>query len=168
MQFDPKAAKAEFSRKEAEELVRIAFLEPDYLQEARSLAEQELAKRGIAGADRQLIVKRLKEDMQDAETERWENASFAYEIPSPLLNLTFAQKRWISAILGVLPAIAVASVKLGWNLFFGYDRWVAVASFFAFMVFVHRVGPSGKELREHFTRKKKPELGDITAHDDSD
>ena len=71
MQFDPKAAKAEFSRKEAEELVRIAFLEPDYLQEARGLAEQELAKRGIAGADRQLIVKRLKEDMQDAETERW-------------------------------------------------------------------------------------------------
>jgi len=154
MNFDPEAAKDLYSQKRSEELVRIALLEPEYLPEARSLAEQELTRRQISDADRQVILERLKENDEEAETDLFTKASLAYEIPNPLLNLTYARKRIIWIILGTLPVIGTASAELGWNLFFGYDRWVAALGFAAFVVFGYRVGPSGKEFREHVSKRR--------------
>ena len=167
MNFDPKAAKELYSQKEDEELVRIALLEPDYLPEARTLAEQELKRRGIEDSDQQLILERLKAEDEDAETERWENSSLAYEIQKPLLDLTFRQKRIISGLLSASALFGFASAEFGWNLFFGYDRWVAAVGLMAFFAFVYRVGPSGKELRDHFSweRSKDDESSRLRGRD---
>lgn len=45
--FDPTVAQYAFAEKETDELIRIAFLEPDFVPAAVGLARKELARRGI-------------------------------------------------------------------------------------------------------------------------
>ena len=47
MKFDRQSAVPIFARKESDELIQIAFLEESYVEEAKELARQELAKREV-------------------------------------------------------------------------------------------------------------------------
>ncbi len=59
--FDPSEAAKTYKELPAEELALIAFVDPDYLPEAKQLAIAELDRRGLAGSNRDLIARAHRE-----------------------------------------------------------------------------------------------------------
>jgi hypothetical protein len=75
--FDPVAAAKTYAGMDTEELVRIAYLEPDYVPEAKSLALRELDKRGIPG-NRKNLIRQVRDEIRGREraSERLSAESF--------------------------------------------------------------------------------------------
>jgi hypothetical protein len=80
MKFDPDSARPLFASKDQDELIRIAFLEDTFLDEAKNLAKQELARRGLSGMSSEMIervrvdfeaqkVAKVERDLQGLEIE---------------------------------------------------------------------------------------------------
>ena len=70
MKFDASSARQLFAQKETDELVRIAFLEEAYIDDAKSLAKEELALRGFDEGDTHEIDRvRLETEQQRIELE---------------------------------------------------------------------------------------------------
>jgi hypothetical protein len=62
--FDPVAAAQAYAAMETEELVRIAYLEPDYVPEAKALASRELDKRGVP-KNRKSLIRQVRGEIRD-------------------------------------------------------------------------------------------------------
>jgi hypothetical protein len=62
--FDPGAAAQTYADMDTEELVRIAYLEPDYVSEAKALALRELDKRGVP-RDRKKLIRQVRDEIRD-------------------------------------------------------------------------------------------------------
>jgi hypothetical protein len=62
--FDPVAAAQTYASMDTEELVRIAYLEPDYVAEAKALALRELDKRGVPANPKKLI-RQVRDEIRD-------------------------------------------------------------------------------------------------------
>lgn len=70
MKFDTSSARQLFAQKETDELVRIAFLDEAYIDDAKSLAKEELALRGFDEGDTHEIDRvRLETEQQRIELE---------------------------------------------------------------------------------------------------
>jgi hypothetical protein len=70
MKFDPSSARQLFAQKETDELVRIAFLEEAFIDDAKSLAKEELALRGFDEGDtREIDRVRLETEQQRIKLE---------------------------------------------------------------------------------------------------
>lgn len=69
--FDPVAAAKAYAGMDTEELVRIAYLEPDYVPEAKALALRELDNRGIPG-NRKNLIRQVRDEIRgrDRASER--------------------------------------------------------------------------------------------------
>ena len=69
--FDPIAAQPAYAEKDTDELIRIAFFEPDFLPDAIDLARRELSSRGITGNDHDQVKRVENEVVEDRlDTER--------------------------------------------------------------------------------------------------
>jgi hypothetical protein len=62
--FDPVAAAQTYAGMDTEELVRIAYLEADYVPEAKALALRELDKRGVPANPKELI-RQVRDEVRD-------------------------------------------------------------------------------------------------------
>jgi hypothetical protein len=73
MEFDPQVAASRYAEMETDELVNIAFLDPNYLAEAKLLAKSELSRRGTTRIDDQFLngvrsrIEEAKESRKQAE-----------------------------------------------------------------------------------------------------
>jgi hypothetical protein len=85
MKFDPQSAEPIFARKDSDELIQIAFLEETYVEEARELARQELAKRGQLDISSETI-ERVRTDVEAqkaaAEEHNLRSLEIEEEIPA--------------------------------------------------------------------------------------
>jgi hypothetical protein len=161
MQFDPKSAAASFSEKDTDELVRIAFLEQDFTQEARELASAELANRGlkITVQDIERVRLRLKEQKRevleytlrhletDATMPAWRRRVRARMAP---------HRQVLSMVMLALMALAWLNELLEWgfmNLSGRKSEGVALLVGLLWFVFV---APSRDDYRGHGKGKKSP------------
>ena len=62
--FDPASAAKDYAAMETEELVRIAYLEPDYVPEAKASAVRELDRRGVP-YDRKSLIREVRAEIED-------------------------------------------------------------------------------------------------------
>jgi hypothetical protein len=62
--FDPVAAAHAYAEMETEELIRIAYLEPDYVPEAKALVLRELDMRGIP-ENRKNLIRQVRDEIRD-------------------------------------------------------------------------------------------------------
>lgn len=100
--FDPVAAAETYADMETEELVRIAYLEPDYLPEAKALAMQELDKRGVP-ANRESLIRQVRDERierADAlERRREEKSQHADLLQYRIVAGTLIGGLWFVALL---------------------------------------------------------------------
>lgn len=75
--FDPVAAAKTYAGMDTEELIRIAYLEPDYVPEAKALALRELDNRGIPG-NRKNLIRQVRDEIRgrDRASERLSAKNF--------------------------------------------------------------------------------------------
>jgi hypothetical protein len=90
--FDPVAAAQTYAGMDTEELVRIAYLEPDYVAEAKALALRELDKRGVP-ADPKKLIRQVRDEIRD-------NAGAAHRLTAA--NIEQARKLEFRFVVGLL------------------------------------------------------------------
>jgi hypothetical protein len=90
--FDPVAAAQTYAGMDTEELVRIAYLEPDYVAEAKALALRELDKRGVP-ANRKELIRQVRDEIRD-------NAGAAQRMTAA--NLEQARRLELRLVAGML------------------------------------------------------------------
>ena len=159
MHFDPESAADLYAQKDDDELVRIAFLEETYLEEAKELAKNELAQRGFRAID-QRTIERVRGDMEqqrlakiDAEVQGLESEEL---IPSwrQAIRLNLAPHRnGLSGLAIALIAALMLNSTFGWSVL-GMDsrNSQALAVLIALIWFVF-IAPTRAEFKEKFYSK---------------
>jgi hypothetical protein len=117
--FDPVAAAQTYAAMETEELVRIAYLEPDYVPEAKALAVRELDKRGVAENRESLIRQVRDENMERAHAVEMHSArkfQQAHALELRLIAGMLIGFLWFAALLA--PSIQKDLSRSGNGLWF--------------------------------------------------
>lgn len=154
MQFDPTAAKYAYAEKETDDLIRIAYSEEEYVDQAKQLARDELARRGFGRIDSEDIdrVRHTIEiwrredqerDLRGLETDE-EIPAWRQKIRSRLAPLRTA----LSVLaLGVFCFFLINSL-LGWNVFELGDRKSRAVALLVFLLWLVFVAPTRQEFRD--------------------
>ena len=124
MQFDPVSARSHYARKETDELIRIAYLETTFVDEAKALAREELSKRGIENVDAQTIERvRTRLESQDRASEEYdlETRSVADELLGNLHMAAAIGGLWLCALF--LPDMLANPGDSNWTLGFLAVLW---------------------------------------------
>lgn len=100
--FDPVTAAQTYAEMETEELVRIAYLEPNYVPEAKALAMRELDKRGVS-EDREGLIRQVRDENKERaealELHRYEKAARWEDLELRLLGGMLIGSLWLGALL---------------------------------------------------------------------
>ena len=128
MHFDPNAAKPGFAQWDTNDLIRIAFLEPTYIDEAKELAKQELARRGLHEVDSQHIERvRIELEGREAALKQadLESSYNANRILDNLREGILVVALWGAALFA---PDYLADLKVSdWRIWFFGAIWVVVA-----------------------------------------
>ena len=154
MKFDASSARQLFARKETDELVRIAFLEEAYVDDAKSLAKEELALRGFdAGNTDEIDRVRLETEQQRIKLEELQLRGLETEkgIPSwrQAVRLRAAPHRvgLTSLALGLAGFFSLNSV-FSWGVFEIGGRRSAGIGVLVMLIWLAFIAPTRKEFRD--------------------
>ncbi|HEX3950071.1 MAG TPA: hypothetical protein VHW95_09500 [Steroidobacteraceae bacterium] len=113
MKFDASSAKQLFAQKETDELVRIAFLEEAYVDDAKSLAKEELALRSFdAGNTHEIDRVRLETEQQRIKLEELQLRGLEAEEAIPSWRQTV--RRWAAPYRVGLTSLALVLAGFFW------------------------------------------------------
>lgn len=122
MKFDPNRAASNYAEMPTDDLVRIAFIDGGYLDEAKDLARAELSRRGV-GSVTESDLARVERTVEERRIARLENDSAGLE-KIERFNSSFATVAFIAGSWVLLPIIPhadfdlwVVAVLLGWGVF---------------------------------------------------
>jgi hypothetical protein len=141
--FDPVAAAQTYAAMETEELVRIAYLEPDYVPEAKALALRELDKRGVP-EDRKNLIRQVRGELRD-RARALERQSAKNFHQGQVLQFRIAAGSLIGALW--VAALFMPSMLKEWNVS------VDGAGFFFLGVWVIAVIDAIRKLRRGLRRQ---------------
>jgi hypothetical protein len=154
MKFDPSSARPLFAQKETDELVRIAFLEEAYIDDAKSLAKEELALRGFDEGDTHEIERvRLETEQQQIKLEELQLGGLETEegIPSwrQTVRLWAAPYRigLTSLALGLVVFFLLNSV-FSWGVFEIGGRRPQGIGLLVMLIWLFFIAPTRKEFRD--------------------
>ncbi|WP_029923488.1 hypothetical protein [Nevskia soli] len=121
MQFNPTSAAPAYAEKSTDELIQIAFLEQDYLSEAKRLAEEELTNRGlkITPDDIERTRLRMEEVKRQALEYSIRHLESDEDMPSwrRRVRSRLAPYRQVIALIAfALIVVAMLNSFLGWGL----------------------------------------------------
>jgi hypothetical protein len=122
MQFDPDRAASHYAEMATDDLVRIAFIDAGYLDEAKDLARAELSRRGV-GPVTESDVARVERVFEERQIARLENDSAGLEkiesFNSSFATVVFIASSWV--LLPIIPHadfdLWVVAFLLGWGVF---------------------------------------------------
>jgi hypothetical protein len=126
--FDPTEAAQAYADLETDELVRIAYLEPNYLPEAKAIAMRELSGRGVPENPSQLIehVRLDCENRRHAEEMlTYHNMARMDRVKGQLHSVALIGATWIAAL--ILP-----TTLTDWQTFSNDWKALALASVWVF------------------------------------
>jgi hypothetical protein len=128
--FDPTEASKVCSELDIEEVVRIAYLEPDYLPEAKAIALRELDRRGIP-RDRDDLINRVRANIdftrQATEMMTYDNIAKAHRIEQRIAEVILIGALWIIALIGPITLRSWESLSIDWLRMTLFATWVGVA-----------------------------------------
>lgn len=103
--FDPRAAAAAYAEEDTDELVNVAFLDPNFLPEAKELALRELNKRG-ALKNKAAAIDRARREMayraQAVEQAAYYSVEKAQRFDQKFREAGFIGALWVLAFFGPL------------------------------------------------------------------
>jgi hypothetical protein len=154
MKFDPQSAAPIFARKESDELIRIAFLEESYVEEAKELARRELARRGLSEISKEGI-ERVKTDVNARKAAAEEHNLRSLELDEAIPSWRRVARARVAPYRQILSLAALASLAVfglssmfEWellNLNSRHSRAFALLIALAYMFFV---APTRSEFRK--------------------
>lgn len=155
MQFDPTSAKHVYAEKESDELIRIAFLEDAYVEGAKALAKEELAKRGFNSVGREEI-ERVRHEIelrrQAQEELQMQGLETEEEIPSwrQSVRLRIAPYRVVLSFVAIgLSGLFWLNSILGWGILGVGERQSRGIALLPVLLWLVFVAPTRREFREH-------------------
>jgi hypothetical protein len=159
MKFDPESAKAAYAQKESDELVRIAFLEGEYLEEAKRLAKGELARRGQSQVDSE-TVERVRADIERQRTEKLDAQLQGLESEDEIPSWRQAIRSWLaphrdilSWLAFVLAALCVLNSALDWGMFALDARKSKGIASLLLLIWLVFLAPSRREFKKRLYAK---------------
>ena len=121
MQFDPETATNLFAQMDDDELIRIAFLEDTYLEEAKDLAKKELAERGL-GEISQSTIEKVRSSMSTQRHAEMDVELEGFEPEEGIPSWRRAIQVWLApyrTALIVLTLVIMATFGLNWAFEWG-------------------------------------------------
>ena len=109
MQFDSQSAINAFAQKDTQELIRIAFLEDTYVDDAKNVAKDELARRGVTSVTSEEL-ECVRQEIEARKIAKEENDLRSIEMDQHLPSWRRTAKAWatpyrvpitISAVIGI-------------------------------------------------------------------
>ncbi len=159
MNFDPEYAKILYAQKETDELVRIAFLEGEYLEEAKRLANDELVLRGqsVVGTN---TIERVRAEMERQQVEKLEEQLQGLESEEDMPSWRRAIRSWLAPHRDILSWLAFAlaalcflNSTLDWGLFALGGRKSEGIALLVLLLWLVFVAPSRREFKERLYAK---------------
>jgi hypothetical protein len=154
MQFDPESAKFLYAQMESDELVRIAFLEVEYVDEARKLAKAELAQRGLGEVD-DSTISRVRAELERQRTDELDGQLRGLESEDEIPSWRQSIRSKLAPHRDVLSWLAIALAVLfflnsvfDWGVFAldgRKSKAIALAVLFLWVVFI---APTRREFKE--------------------
>jgi hypothetical protein len=154
MKFDPSSARPLFAQKETDELVRIAFLEEAYTDDAKSLAKEELALRGFDEGDTNEIERvRLETEQERIKLEELQLAGLETEerIPSwrQTVRLWAAPYRiGLTSLALALAAFFLLNSFFSWGAFGIGGRRSQGIGLLVMLIWFSFIAPTRKEFKD--------------------
>jgi hypothetical protein len=154
MKFDPSSARPLYAQKETDELVRIAFLEEAYTDDAKSLAKEELALRGFdEGNTHEIERVRLETEQQRIKLEELQLGGLETEegIPSwrQTVRLWAAPYRvWLTSLALGLGAFFLLNSVFNWGVFEIGGRRSKGMGLLVMLIWLFFIAPTRKEFRD--------------------
>jgi hypothetical protein len=120
MQFDPKSAAPLYAQTDTDDLIQIAFLDQDCVEEAKELAKAELANRGFTATAKDIARAHLRMEEKKRETQEATLRSFESDDEMPgwrqKVRASLAPyRRALAGTILVLLALAGLNALLGWG-----------------------------------------------------
>jgi hypothetical protein len=154
MKFDRQSAVPIFARKESDELIQIAFLEASYVGEAKELARQELAKRGLSEISTERI-EQVKADVQARRAAAEEYSLRSLEIDEEIPSWRKVARARLAPYRQILSLAALVLMAVSWlnsiyewellNLNSGQSRGLALLIALVWLFFA---APTRSEFRK--------------------
>lgn len=130
--FDPTEAAESYLTLDTEELVRIAYLEPDYLPEAKAIALRELDRRRIPRNNAELID-RVRADIafrrDSAEMLMYDNFAKADRLERRIGAVILTGALWVFALIAPAYLRDVESLSIDWKVVTLSLIWLLAAIF---------------------------------------
>jgi len=162
MKFDSESARPIYAKKESDELVCIAFLDEDFVEEAKKLAKEELARRGLGKMSHDMI-ERVRTEVAQQRIANIEGRLQGFEIEEEMpswrqaIRLRLAPYRSLLSLLAItLAGLIELDSTFNWGLLrIDGRRSDRIALLVMVICFVF-VFPSRKEfMAKHYTKEGK-------------
>ncbi|MEZ5459623.1 MAG: hypothetical protein R3E65_10080 [Steroidobacteraceae bacterium] len=122
MKFDPSRAASNYAEMPTDDLVRIAFIDGGYLDEAKDLAKAELSRRGVGPVTKSDLA-RVERVFEERQIARLENDYAGLEkierFKSSFATVAFIAGSWV--LLPIIPHadfdLWAVAVLMGWGVF---------------------------------------------------
>lgn len=170
MKFDPSSARQLYLQMETDELVRIAFLEEAYVDDAKLLAKEELALRGFDEHDTQEIDRvRLETQQQRIDLEELQLRGL--ETEEGISSWRQTARLWVAPYrvgltllaLGLAGLFALNSV-FSWGVFEIGRRRSEGIGLLVMLVWVRFIAPTRKGLRDRRNSLDANRKGESARH----
>jgi hypothetical protein len=160
MQFDSETAQALYAGKDSDELIRIAFLESDFIEEAKALARLELARRGMVRVASSEIerVRAAVEQETRAKADEVLSMLESEDDMSPerrlWLGILAPYRKVLQAIALLIMAFFGLNALFDWGLFgLSSKQSASIATLIALFVGILFRPTRQEYLREHGSKK---------------